>query len=110
MDVKAWLFLWCAAVLEVAGDYLIRRGRLTAAWPPAVVGMALLATYGVAVTWWFDGRFSTLLGLYVVVFLLVSQAWGWLVDGDRLTPPHLLGVALIVAGGVVIQVWGKAAG
>lgn len=106
--VRMWMALVVAAALEVGGDYLVRRGRLEpdarVGW--TALGMTLLASYGVAVTYWWDGTFGKLLGVYVAVFFVVSQVWGALVEReDVLTTPRLVGGALIVVGGALIQWW-----
>jgi hypothetical protein len=41
----------------------------------------LLAAYGFAVNIFWHGDFSKLLGLYVVVFFVVSQVWGMSLAG-----------------------------
>jgi small multidrug resistance family-3 protein len=92
-----------AAALEVGGDYLIRIGLERRGWAAMVSGAAVLAAYGFAVNWHWRGNFSTLLGVYVAVFLVVSQTWGWFVDGDAITPLRWVGIVLIVAGGFVVQ-------
>ena len=104
MDATAYGFLLLAAVLEVGGDYLIRIG-LPSAWGRMVSGALLLAAYGFAVNLFWRGEFSKLLGLYVCVFLVVSQIWGRAVEGEPITIPKLFGALLVVTGGLVIQFW-----
>jgi drug/metabolite transporter (DMT)-like permease len=43
------------------------------------------------------------MGIYIVVFFVVSQAIAWVVFGERPSTTLVLGGALIVAGGLVIQ-------
>ena len=97
----AYLFLALAALLEVAGDYVIRKGLAPLSVLTMLAGGALLALYGVAVNVHWRGEFGKLLGLYVVVFFLASVA----IDGERIDAARAVGGALIVAGGVVIQFW-----
>jgi drug/metabolite transporter superfamily protein YnfA len=99
------LFLVLAATLEVAGDYVIRKGLAPLSVLTMLAGGALLALYGVAVNVHWRGEFGKLLGLYVVVFFLASQAWGVAIDGERIDAARAVGGTLIVAGGVVIQFW-----
>ena len=99
------LFLVLAALLEVAGDYVIRKGLAPLSVLTMLAGGALLALYGVAVNVHWRGEFGKLLGLYVVVFFLASQAWGVAVDGERIDVTRAVGGTLIVAGGAVIQFW-----
>ena len=98
------LALTTAAVLEVGGDYLIRRG-MPADWGRMLLGALLLGAYGFAVNAWWRGDFSKLLGLYIVVFFAVSQLWGIAIERESIDGPRVVGGALIVAGGAVIQLW-----
>lgn len=71
-----------------------------------VGGIASLAAYGLMVNaprW----DFGKLLGVYVVLFFLLAQAMARIRFGQTPTPPIYLGGMLIVAGGVIISVWGK---
>src|SRR3989304_4375320 len=47
--------------------------------------------------------FGRALGLYIAIFFVVSQAVALAVLGERPSPSLLLGGALIVAGGLVVQ-------
>jgi small multidrug resistance family-3 protein len=94
--------LIAAAALEVGGDYLIRIG-LPRDWGHMLAGALALALYGFAVNLFWRGDFSRLLGLYVVIFFVVSQVWGVVAEREGIDMPRLLGGALIVAGGLVIQ-------
>src|SRR4051812_17216526 len=109
MTWKTWLALLAAAVCEVGGDYAVRLGRLSPAsrLPWTAVGIVLLAVYGVAVTYGWKGDFGHLLGVYVAVFFVVSQAFGLYEDGPAtiFTAPRVLGAILILAGGAAVQ-WG----
>jgi len=100
----AFLALVAAAALEVGGDYLIRKG-LSHGWWLMGAGALLLALYGVAVNFWWHGDFGKLLGLYVVLFFAVSQVWGVVFEHETLDAPRIVGGALIIAGGAVIQWW-----
>jgi small multidrug resistance family-3 protein len=94
-----------AAFLEVAGDYLIRKGLAPADWRHMALGALLLVLYGFAVNLWWREDFSKLLGLYVAVFFLASQVWGIALEGERPDAARVVGGVLIVAGGAVIQLW-----
>ena len=96
--------LMLAAMLEVWGDYLIRKG-LPQDWSRMLCGALSLAAYGFAVNLWWRGDFGKLLGLYVVLFFAVSQACGILVEHERLDAPRIVGGILILTGGAVIQWW-----
>jgi small multidrug resistance family-3 protein len=47
--------------------------------------------------------FGRLMGVYIAVFFVVSQAVGWLAFGQRPSPGLLVGGALIVSGAFVVQ-------
>ena len=98
------LALTAAAVLEVWGDHLIRRGLPRDAGR-LLLGALILAAYGFAVNLWWRGDFSKLLGIYVAFFFLVSQLWGVAFEGERIDTPRIVGGTLIVLGGAVIQWW-----
>ncbi|MBI4696780.1 MAG: hypothetical protein HY749_22470 [Gammaproteobacteria bacterium] len=94
--------LLLAAVLEVGGDAIVRRGLVGGSFGLIAGGMLVLGLYGVIVNtvkW----DFSKLLGVYVAVFAVVSVAAGRYVFGDTIPWTTWLGLALIVAGGAVIQ-------
>ncbi len=92
-----------AAIAEIAGDAAVRRGLTGAGWPWFVLGAAALVTYGFAVNLNPSMRFGRLMGLYIVVFFIVSQVLSFFFFDE--TPPSgvALGGAFIVLGGLLIQ-------
>jgi hypothetical protein len=91
-----------AALLEFSGDALIRVGLKGRGLAFVVLGMLVLGFYGTAVNlvpW----NFSVLLGAYVAVFATVSIVLGAWVFHEPVAPAVWFGLALIVAGGLVIQ-------
>jgi len=96
------LFLVAAALLEVGGDAVVRRGlRGRGGWLVAA-GCLMLAAYGVVVNlvpW----DLSRLLGTYVAVFAVVSVLAGRFWFGEAVPRSTWLGLALIVLGAGVIQ-------
>ena len=98
----AWLIFLAAAVLEVGGDAVIRKGLRGSAWMYVVIGCVMLAAYGIVVNlvkW----DFSKLLGVYVAVFATVSVLAGRFIFGEDVAPTTWVGVGIIVVGGLVIQ-------
>jgi hypothetical protein len=75
------LVLFCAAMLEAAGDAVVRSGLRATTMVTRIalfgLGGAILLSYGYVVNAppWDFGR---LLGTYVVFFFLVAQAISWL--------------------------------
>ena len=91
-----------AAMLEVGGDAAIRYGLTRSAWPLLLMGGVALVAYGLLVNWDRALEFNRLMGIYIAVFFVVSQAISLIlfkqVPDDRL----LLGGGFIVTGGLVI--------
>jgi small multidrug resistance family-3 protein len=102
MTLLIWLAFVAAAILEVGGDALIRKGLRGSGWMFIAVGCVTLAFYGLVVNtvkW----DFSKLLGVYVAVFATVSVLCGLLAFKETVPIATWLGLGLIVAGGLVIQ-------
>jgi small multidrug resistance family-3 protein len=92
-----------AAFLEVGGDALIRLWLREGSATGLVLGGAALVAYGLmvnALRW----DFGRLLGVYIAVFFVVSQAAAVLIFREPLRWPTLAGGALIVLGGLVMTV------
>ena len=101
-QILAILVFIAAALLEVGGDAVIRIGLRGKTWAMIAAGFVVLGCYGVVVNtvkW----DFSRLLGVYVAVFATVSVLWGRFVFKESVSGATWLGLALIVAGGLVIQ-------
>jgi len=102
MNIIVWFAFVTAALLEVSGDAVIRRGLRGNKLALILAGCATLAGYGLlvnSVRW----DFSKLLGVYVGFFALVSVLFGRLVFHERIPAPTWLGLTLIMAGCLVIQ-------
>jgi small multidrug resistance family-3 protein len=104
--IEMTLLIWCAlvaaAIMEVGGDALIRKGLRGSGWAVIVAGCLVLAFYGLMVNtvkW----DFSKLLGIYAAFFAVVSVLCGRLAFKEAVPSSTWLGLALIVAGGLVIQ-------
>ncbi len=108
VPIVAWVVFIAAAVLEVAGDAVIRKGLRGAGIGIVLVGCVILGLYGVVVnlvSW----DFSKLLGVYVAVFAIVSVFCGLLIFDEAVPASTWAGLLMIVAGGLVIQ-FGSAGG
>ena len=102
MAVLTWLILIAAAILEVGGDALIRKGLRGSGWATIAAGCIVLAFYGLMVNtvpW----DFSKLLGVYMAFFATLSVLCGLLVFKETVPSSTWFGLALIVVGGLVIQ-------
>src|SRR5262249_37907563 len=91
-----------AAVLEVAGDALIRRGLRASGAAFVVLGFLVLGSYGVVVNL-LDLDFSRLLGIYVGVFALVSVLAGRYLFAEQIAPATWIGLCVVLAGSAIIQ-------
>jgi small multidrug resistance family-3 protein len=68
-----------------------------------LVGALGLTAYGFVVNTNRLIDFGRLMGLYIAVFVVVSQVLSVIFFGERPSPSLLLGGLLIIGGGIVIQ-------
>jgi small multidrug resistance family-3 protein len=95
----------CAGLLEIGGGYLVWQWMRQGHSPVrGVVGMVLLALYGVLATWQPAG-FSRVYAAYGGIFIALSLGWGWALDGHRPDTPEVAGALLCLAGAAVIMYW-----
>ena len=102
--MATFALLVLAAALEIGGDAAIRIGLGRGAWLWLGSGAVGLVAYGVVVNLNRSIDFGRLLGTYIVVFFVVSQlagVWGF---NERPPASQLVGGALIILGGLVIQI------
>ena len=102
MTYLAWLIFIGAAILEVGGDAVVRKGLRGAGVIVILSGCALLGSYGILVNtvkW----DFSRLLGVYVSVFACISVLFGRLIFKERIPSATWVGLAIIIVGGLIIQ-------
>ena len=102
MAVGAWLVFIAAAILEVGGDALIRKGLRGSGLALIVAGFVALGCCGLVVNivrW----DFSRLLGVYVAVFAVISVLAGRVIFREHVPVSTWIGLAVIVAGGLIIQ-------
>jgi len=91
-----------AAVLEVAGDALIRKGLRGGGAVLVLLGFAVLGSYGIAVNL-LRIDFSRLLGAYVGVFAVVSVLAGWIVFDEQVPASTWVGLLVVIAGSAIIH-------
>ena len=102
MPLVAWLIFIAAAILEVSGDAVIRKGLRGDGIALIGAGFVMLGCYGLVVNilrW----DFSRLLGVYVAVFAVVSVLCGRFAFEDDVPVSTWVGLAIIVVGGLMIQ-------
>lgn len=97
------LFL-LAALAEIGGAWLVWQGvREHRGLLFVGAGVAALGAYGFVATLQPDAHFGRVLAAYGGVFVAGSVGWGMLLDGFRPDRWDLIGVALCLAGVVVIM-------
>ncbi len=109
MTYFAWIVFIAAAVLEVGGDAVVRKGLRGSGLMMIVLGFVMLGCYGLVVNtirW----DFSKLLGVYVAVFALVSILFGRFLFDETIPLSTWIGLLVIMAGGLIIQTGGRMAG
>ena len=102
MPLLAWLTFTIAAILEVGGDAVVRKGLRSGSLAIIALGCVMLGSYGVvvnSVTW----EFSKLLGVYVAFFALLSVLYGRFFFDENVPVSTWAGCSLILAGGLLIQ-------
>jgi small multidrug resistance family-3 protein len=91
-----------AAVLEVAGDALIRAGLRGKGVGLVIAGFGVLGSYGVIVNL-VPMDLSKLLGGYVGFFAIVSVLAGRIVFKEPVVLSTWVGLAVVLAGSLIIQ-------
>jgi small multidrug resistance family-3 protein len=92
-----------AAVFEIAGCFAfwlwIRRG---AALYVAVLGMASLVGFAVALTHVDSAFAGRAYAAYGGIYIAASLMWLWLAEGQRPTPADLIGAGIAIVGALII--------
>lgn len=102
MNFASWLAFTAAALLEVGGDAVVRRGLRGRSVLVILLGCATLAFYGLVVNR-VKCDFSKLLGVYVGFFAAASILFGRFVLRESVPAATWCGLILIITGGLVIQ-------
>ena len=100
--LSGFAVLILAAILEVTGDAVLRRGMRGGGLALFALGFAVLGAYGVLVNV-IDLDFSRVLGAYIGVFALVSVLVGRFAFRDPIPLSTWAGLAVIVCGSLIIQ-------
>jgi small multidrug resistance family-3 protein len=102
MTYLAWLIFIGAAILEVCGDAVVRKGLRGSSLIVLLSGCVMLGMYGVVVNtvkW----DFSKLLGVYVAIFALVSILFGRFIFKENIPSATWIGLIVIICGAMIIQ-------
>jgi drug/metabolite transporter superfamily protein YnfA len=106
MTYIAWFIFAGAALLEVGGDAVVRKGLRGNSLLLVMLGFLMVGCYGVVVNM-VKWDFSRLLGVYVAVFALISILFGRYVFKENIPPATWIGLIIIMFGGMVIQFGNK---
>ena len=101
--LKSLIYFVGAGVCEIGGGYLIwlwLRERKSACY--ALLGLAILFLYGVIPTLQ-PANFGRVYAAYGGVFVALSIAWGWRIDGITPDRYDLIGGAIALIGVGVIM-------
>ncbi len=102
MTYLAWFVFICAAILEVGGDAVVRKGLRGSGLIIIMIGFAMLGCYGVVVNM-VKWDFSKLLGVYVAIFAVISILFGRFVFKETIPAATWIGLCVIICGGIIIQ-------
>lgn len=102
MAYISWLIFIGAALLEVGGDAVIRKGLHGLGLFIIILGCVMLGCYGVAVNM-VNWDFSKMLGVYVSIFALISILFGRFVFNENIPVSTWIGLTVIMIGGMIIQ-------
>jgi len=102
MTSLAWLVFIAAAILEVGGDAVVRKGLRGSGIIIILLGFTMLGCYGVVVNM-VKWDFSKLLGVYVAIFALISILFGRFVFQETVPAATWIGLCVIISGGMIIQ-------
>ena len=106
----AWILLFLAGLFEVVWAYLMKQSAgFTRLWP----SLAVVAGYGLAFFLLSLTLRSIPVGIAYAVWsgvgIVLISLVGWLALGQKLDPPALLGIGLILAGVLVLNLFSKTA-
>ena len=112
--VAALFVLLLAAYLEISGDVKIGQGLVGGSALTVLLGWVLLGAYGIFVNGYNllakEMNFSKMLGVYIAVFAVVNLLLGWRRASAEVSGATVVGTAVIVCGGLIIQFGGPIAG
>jgi drug/metabolite transporter superfamily protein YnfA len=101
-NLLSWLIFIVAALLEISGDAVIRKGLRNSGFLLIILGFIILSSYGLVVNvvkW----DFSKLIGVYVAVFATISILIGRIVFKETIPNSTWVGLIFIIIGGLIIQ-------
>jgi small multidrug resistance family-3 protein len=106
MTYLSWLIFVGAALLEVCGDAVVRKGLRGSNLSIILIGFTMLGCYGVVVNM-VKWDFSKMLGVYVALFALISVLFGKSVFKENIPGSTWIGLIVIMCGALIIQFGNK---
>ncbi|SDF62231.1 MULTISPECIES: multidrug efflux SMR transporter [unclassified Duganella] len=107
--MKQWLYLGIAIISETIATSALKSSEGFSRLLPSLL---VVAGYGIAFYFLSLTLRSIPVGIAYAVWsgvgIVLITLVGWLVFGQKLDPPALIGMALIVAGVIVMNVFSKA--
>lgn len=106
--MKSWLFLYTAIIAEVIGTSALKASEgFTRLWPSLVV----VVGYGVSFYMLALTLRAIPIGIAYAVWsgvgIVLISVVAWLLFGQKLDVPAILGIALIVSGVIVLHLFSK---
>ncbi len=106
--MKSWLFLYAAIVAEVIGTSALKASEgFTRLWPSLVV----VVGYGVSFYMLALTLRAIPIGIAYAVWsgvgIVLISVVAWLLFGQKLDVPAILGIALIVSGVIVLHLFSE---
>jgi small multidrug resistance family-3 protein len=103
--LKSITLFFLAGLLEIGGGYLVwiwLRGNKSA-WL-GVIGFVLLALYGILPTLQpTEHPFGRIYATYGAVFIVLSVAWGWIVDSQIPDLRDWVGIIFCLLGALIMM-------
>lgn len=95
-----------AGIAEISGGYLVWQTiRESKPWYYAVLGSLVLIAYGFIPTLQPLDSFGRVYAVYGGFFIILSYAWGWLLDGDKPDLGDWLGASIALGGVLLALFW-----
>ena len=107
--LSIFLFLF-AGILEVGGGYLVWKG-IREKYRPALcisMGFLTLCAYGLVPCLQPMDQFGRIFAVYGGFFIVLSYAWGYVVDGLILDVGDYVGTGIALAGVCIAWFWPRA--
>ena len=108
--MKPYLFLALAILFEVFGSSCLQASQqLTRFWPSVGIGIGFAGAFYFFMQVLRYMPLGITYAIWAGAGILLVTLSGWIVFGQRVDLPAVVGIALIIAGIAVIQLWSATA-